>query len=143
MRSVSKKRSRQRRSPEGIAYDNCLTAACNCLVCGRTDREKPPNWFAPFRYERAHLSAGSGRMVRCEDVRAVVILCALCHRLHRHECEGTHRIGCVEYQTISDANLLWVKRERDPEFWDWEFIVSKWIGAPPEPVEPVITHGVW
>jgi len=137
MRSVSKKRQRQRRSPEGGAYRNMLGEVPWCFACGRTAETMPRNWAGVWMLQRAHLAAGSGRMVRVEDRRGVNVLCVLCHMLHSHHGTGTVRINCREYRTISDANMLWMKRERDPDFWDWDWIASKWIGIPPEPVEPV------
>jgi hypothetical protein len=105
-----------------------------CWACG-AGRFNPPSWWLlPWYIERAHLSAGSGGMQRIEDERAVVLLCSLCHRLHQHHDEAVKIYG-REFPALTDANVLWLKRERDPDNWDWEAIRSWWIGEPPEPVK--------
>ena len=144
LRRTGLKKSRRDRSPSGIAYARYLSDATSCIACGRTadPKSKPRGWHGPWRLERAHLSSGGGRMVRVEDVRAVVILCSLCHRLHVHHGGQIQVVAGESHHDLSDANLLWLKRERDPANWDLDFIASKWIGIPPEPVEPQINHRV-
>ena len=122
MRRVSKKRKEQRETPEGSAYANILyeTSRPWCWACG----VDPP-------LERAHLAAGSGTMLRVENRKGIVLLCSPCHRLHRH----TKPEQCI-CDPLTDANVLWLKRERDPDYWDPLFVRNVWIGAPPDPEEP-------
>ena len=135
MNRVSKKKAASRKTEEYARYRLMLEETDKpwCWGCGRkysNDR------FLPL--VRAHLSAGAGRQIRKEDRRAVVILCNDCHWRHRHEMPAAHG------DFITDAEVLWLKRERDPEFWDWEFIKSIWLANnPPEPVEPVWLREVY
>ena len=53
-----------------------------CWWCGRMHTDRPGLWGGPFLVERAHIVNNPRR----EDVRAVVLLCSLCHRLqHGHD----------------------------------------------------------
>ncbi len=107
-----------------------------CWACGRGN-DKPYWWPAPWFLQRAHLASGSGRMFRALDRRAVNILCSVCHESHSHLGGGTVNLCGQHIREISDANMLWLKRERDPEYWDAQWIGLQWIGLPPDPVEPV------
>jgi hypothetical protein len=106
-----------------------------CWSCGRGEREKPTNWHAPWFLQNAHLAAGSGKCRRVEEPWFVCRLCPLCHACHRHH-EAMVRINGEELPAITDANMLWLKRERDPWFWHPQAIAKEWIGVPPEPTAP-------
>lgn len=107
-----------------------------CWICGRDERQVPHDWHASWYLQRAHLAAGSGCMVRKEDVRLVVISCPRCHALHRHRDTGPIRLNGRPYPPITDANMMWVKRERDPEQFDMAFIAQHWYGGMPDPAPP-------
>lgn len=99
-----------------MSYEGMVCEVVNpwCWCCG-----------SETALERAHLMAGGGKGLRVEDRRAVNLLCPSCHRVHQHS--GPQ---------LSNAHMLWLKRERDPGYWDPSFISWFWIGIPPEPVEP-------
>lgn len=63
------------------------------------------------------------------------ILCPLCHTLHCHKSRILIAIG-IKLPALTDAAMIWLKRERDTDNYDAEFIESIWLGNPPEPVEP-------
>lgn len=105
----------------------------HCWACGRGWSDKPDDWFASWRIERAHVAAGSGTMVRQQDVRAVVLLCSRCHLSHSHNGETVLLNGEL-LPGLSDANVLWLKGMRDVI--DWEYLRGVWLGTVPEPVEP-------
>lgn len=77
-------------------------------------------------------------MLRVEDVRAIALLCAECHQMQRHTNPLNRK------KVITDAQMLWLKQNRDPANWDWEFLCSIWIGnRPPEPAEPVWIRDIY
>jgi len=128
MRAISKKRQRQRRSPEGIAYRDMIAAKPWCWACGRSQSDRPRWWYADWSLQRMHVAAGGGRMVRVEDRRAAIVGCPLCHWRHRHHTYGSKiKLNSRWITTLTNANVLWVKCERDPNFWDWDWIV--WMRA--------------
>jgi hypothetical protein len=70
-----------------------------------------------------------------EDVRAVVLLCPRCHALHHGErILSGYAEACLP--PLIDANLLWIKRERDYRNWDVAFLRDLWTVTMPEPAEP-------
>ncbi len=90
-----------------------------CWACGRDGsfRDKPDGWFSVWLIERAHLFSGN----RIKDVRACVLLCSLCHKIqHGHHVvlDGKR----VEYPRLTREHMLWLKRYRDPENYDIEFL---------------------
>lgn len=121
MRSVSLRRQRQRRTLTGIEYQQMLIAT-----------DKPWCWFCGSveMLERSHLMAGGGAAQRAEDRRMANLCCRKCHRTHQHHSPTAD--GLV----ITDANMLWIKQRRDPEYWDPEFLQSKWLKRLPDPSEP-------
>ena len=123
------------RKPQAL-YDSLLTRQHVCQCCGRDDSyvDRPAFWHASWMMHRAHLAAGSGKMLRVHDIRAVLVLCPLCHMLHTHA--GTPQvIGGGTFRGISDGNMLWLKR-REEAFWDPQYLESIWTGCLPEIVEP-------
>lgn len=106
-----------------------------CWACGRGDNERPSDWHAEWFIQRCHLAAGSGWMQRIENRCYVNLLCPLCHSLHRHHFTEIKINGNV-YPALTDANMLWLKLERDPKWWNRELIAKAWIGNPPSPETP-------
>ena len=114
-----------------------LTA--RCWNCGRDERDPPRNWYAPWRIEKAHLHAGSGSMTRRDDRRLICLLCSRCHLCHTHRDGEPLTINGERWPRITDANMLWLKSLRDPEFYDRAWLVTLWPKCP----EPEPTHYVW
>lgn len=106
-----------------------------CWACGRGQIEQPDNWNATWILNRAHLSAGSGGALRIESREHVNLLCPLCHSLHRHRPTQI-KFGYVSYPALTDANMIWLKMTRDPQFYNPQQIATAWIGIPPDPEQP-------
>ena len=108
----------------------------HCMACGRQPPyERPDGWWAPWELHKAHLFAGSGRGIRRPDRRYVILLCAMCHKLHRHT-PGTVTLMGREFVGLTDANAIWIKYKRDGAYYDAGAIATVWLGNPPAPVEP-------
>jgi len=75
-------------------------------------------------------------MQRIHDRRAVVLLCPLCHACHRHEWTEPITICHLEIPPLTDAAVLWLKRQMDPMHWDPDAIATWWLGTVPEPEQP-------
>ena len=108
-----------------------------CWACGNSGRRAPHNWHGPWFLQRAHLGSSSGAMLRRHDVKAVNILCPLCHDLHCNMKEKT--INGQTFPCISNGNMIWLKGVMDPDRYDPEYIQKMWIGRPPDP-EPLHDH---
>lgn len=106
-----------------------------CWADGRGSLDAPSFWHGTWYLQLAHLSSGSGRMRRVEDIRLVVLLCPLCHDLHQRR-GGTKRIGGLVYPCLTDGNILYLKNLHDPENYDESFIREHWLGDPPEMESP-------
>ena len=86
----------------------------------------PYCWFCAHRQNRAvlqelhiaHIIGGSGRS---HDRRNILRLCRDCHRAQH----GEHWPGCPPQLTL--ANMLWLKKRFDPEFYDREYLQSRRI----------------
>lgn len=101
-----------------------------CWWCGRDAQSKPEPWGGPWLIERAHIVASPRR----EDVRAVVLLCSLCHRLS-HGLD----IKLSDVQLLpaaSVANMLWLKQRFDSTCYDRKFLQENCIGNLPNAVCP-------
>ena len=48
-------------------------------------------------------------------------------------------INGMALPTIDNANMLWIKQQFDPEFYDPEYIKRIWLCIPPEP-KPLHQH---
>ena len=123
MSRVSNRRQEARQGPYYEAYVNIIetTQFPWCWCCG-VDR---------VGLDRAHLSSGSGCMRREEDRRAVVLLCRTCHLRHQRGTGGV-RIAGQTFRPIGDSHVLFIKRHRDPSFWDLDYLKSVWRGPFPE-----------
>jgi hypothetical protein len=73
-------------------------------------------------------------MARVDAEWAVVLLCPLCHMVHWHHDGLAVRVCGHTIPRLTDAMVLWLKRERDAL--DIEQVRKWWTGEPPEPVEP-------
>jgi hypothetical protein len=101
-----------------------------CWACGR-DR-KPPKWYEPWLpNERAHIV----NKPRVEDIRCVVSLCTICHRISHWERFAHFK----QPEKLTLENLLWLKREHDPDHFDLEFLQRHSVKRLPTPTPP----GAW
>ena len=98
-----------------------------CWRCGRTARDKPDWWHSDWWIHRAHLDECNHP--RRNDRRAIIAACPLCHAIqHRHRfpydlTDGGKFPGCTAIpMTIEE--MLWLKRDRDPSFFEPEFLAS-------------------
>lgn len=82
-----------------------------CWWCGRGIENRPWSWLGPWLIERAHIVYKP----RVEDRRAVILLCTICHKVQHGENISIARDERVEPITV--ANMLWLKRERDRQFY--------------------------
>lgn len=104
--------------------------AC-CWLDGASDAlgGKPCWWNAPWLIHRAHIVSSP----RVCDRRAVVLLCPVCHGLHHNE----------RYRMLPEAarptleNLLWLKQQWDPEWFDLEWLQRHSVRRLPEPEMPI------
>lgn len=128
------------KDPEiALQYKNLLLEADpHCWACGRDESQRHEKWFAPWLMHRAHLGSGSGSMLRREDRRFVNILCPLCHLSHvpRPGMVGVRVTRWHHLPPLTNANMIWLKMKRDPEFYDIRAITLVWMGYPPDPEMP-------
>jgi len=101
-----------------------------CWACGRSDRDRPSWWNAPWLIERSHIV----NKPRAEDRRAVVLLCSLCHRIQHGETFYNLRDAPVVPLTV--ANMLWLKRQHDPAFYDRQWLEAHTVGKLPRAKRP-------
>jgi hypothetical protein len=109
-----------------------------CWLCGRTQYEKPRNWYAPWWLQIAHIASGGGSAMRVDDIRAVTLLCPQCHDCHVSDSDRlpSKTINGEELPTIDARHTIWLKEQLDPEHYDRAYLASIWIGIPPDPEEP-------
>jgi hypothetical protein len=128
MRKVSKKRAAKRRGPEYEAY--CfmyLELDLHCWACGRDWRHCPSWWAGPWVTERAHIV----NKPRAEDRRAVILLDSGCH-----DTQHGARVVGWDLPPLTLAHMLWIKRERDPQWYDPAFLQKHSVQRLPEPERP-------
>jgi hypothetical protein len=109
---------------------------CHCWACGRTPRDRPAGWYAPWLVERSHIV----NKPRAEDRRAVVLACSLCHKGGMH---GERFVLAGERFVLPRLrleHLLWLKRNRDLAYYDRAFLQSKTIKALPVPHRPPVYY---
>ena len=89
-----------------------------CMACGWNPAR--PIWrdWMIGRLENAHVVGGAGRR---HDRRAIVRLCAGCHRLSHGD---RILVRGIVLPVLSLENLLWLKQENDPANYDVEFLQS-------------------
>jgi len=101
-----------------------------CWFCGRGKSEEPAGWFGPWLIERAHIVNNPRR----EDVRAVILLCSLCHRAQHGQVIVLGE-PCIAHP-LTLENMLWLKRAHDPDNYDREYLQRHYIGALPYAKRP-------
>lgn len=89
-----------------------------CWWCGRSEYDAPEGWFGPFLVERAHIV----NKPRVQDVRAVVLLCSLCHRAQHGAIVKNALPQCME------GHMIWMKRVFDARVHDMEFLQQHSVG---------------
>lgn len=109
-----------------------------CWLSGYTESYRPPGWHAPWKLEVAHIASGQGRAVRVDDVRAVILLCPLAHRLHVSDADRlpVMTVAGRTWPTIDERHTLWLKKKLDPKNYDEKFLGKIWVGKLPTPVKP-------
>lgn len=96
-----------------------------CWFCGRGRHESPAGWYGPWLIERAHIVSSPRR----EDVRAVILLCSLCHRTQHGQVIVTAEP--IETQLLTLPEMLWLKRVSDQPNYDREFLEANHNGRLP------------
>lgn len=129
MRKVSKKRAAKRKTAEYEAYCTMYMDHPQmwCWACGRDWLGRPEWWHGPWVIERAHIV----NKPRAEDRRAVNFLCSACHDTQHGET-----LAGWGLPKLTVANMLWLKREHDPQFYDRDFLQKHSVQRLPEPEEP-------
>lgn len=92
-------------------YEALRSLFASCWACGAS--RKPAGYFGPWLIERAHIA----NKPRREDRRVVVMFCTLCHKASHGE-----RVAGFLRPKLSAGQMLEIKRERDPEWFDPEFV---------------------
>jgi hypothetical protein len=81
-----------------------------CWACGRDESQRPEGWFGVFCIERAHIVSSP----RLEDVRLIVLLDTICHKV-----SGGERLvvngNPWPLPKLTRANLIYLKERFDPE----------------------------
>lgn len=96
-----------------------------CWCCGRGQGDRPADWFAPWKLQRAHIVQSP----RIEDRRVVILSCPLCHHagIHGERIVTSERDG--QWPRLELEHLLWIKLKHDPlirrlyqeDRWYWKF----------------------
>ncbi len=96
----------------------------SCWACGATN--KPTWWFGPWLpNERAHIVA----QPRVEDVRVIVSLCSVCHRMQTNATFPELR----DVPGLKLEHMLQLKIVNDPDNYDIEFMEKHSIRKMPLP----------
>ena len=106
-------------------YDDIRREIRSCWYCNA--ERAPVWWYAPWLIERAHIV----NKPRRTDRRVVVMLCSTCHKRSHGE-----RFSGVDWPILSVANMLWLKLNLDPDWWDPAFLQKQSIRRLPEPEMP-------
>jgi len=106
-----------------------------CWRCGRTKQDRPKFWHAVFLTERAHID-GCNKPRRL-DRRAVLSLCSICHRIQHgdhfpYDTTSGGRFPLCTPVPLALEELLQMTRDRDPEYFDLEFLQKCSIKRLPE-----------
>ena len=116
----------KRRKRPDAAYRNAVKEMGGlCWRCGRNENTKPYWWNAEWMIERSHIV----NKPRREDRRAVIPLCSLCHRIEH----GDRFQQFPNMKPIPLDVLLGMKRDRDPEYFDMEWLQRHSVSILPEP----------
>lgn len=105
-----------------------------CWACGRDESQRPDRWFAEWFLDRAHIV----NKPRIEDVRAVVLLCRLCHS----RATGARIAGCEgrDWPPLTVAHLLWLKVRFDPSNYSREFLQRYTVQRLPRAARPPLVY---
>ena len=87
--------------------------------------DRPEWWCAPWFLHRAHIVSQPRR----EDRRAIILLCPVCHGIQH----GERYPQVVGWDKIAVAELLWLKQQRDPQWFDLEWLQRHSVRRLPEP----------
>lgn len=98
-----------------------------CWYCGRGAMDGP---FQPFLIERAHIV----NKPRVEDVRAVMLLCSLCHRRQHGAIIVSPKIEPFKELTLQ--NMLWLKKYHDPDNYDRQWLQDHHDSLLPQAARP-------
>jgi len=98
-----------------------------CWRCGRTARDRPAWWTAPFIIERCHLDGCN--KPRKQDRRAVISQCSLCHRIQHgdrftYDLTSGGRFPLCTQTPLTLEELLRLKLDRDEAYFDLAFLQS-------------------
>lgn len=107
-------------------YDRMRLLFPACWACGAS--RGPSWWYAPWLIERAHIANKPRRL----DRRLVVMLCSVCHK----RSHGERFAAALDWPVLSVAEMLWLKRRCDPDWWDPEFVGRHSVRRLPEPEFP-------
>lgn len=94
-----------------VEYDEMRSQFFECWACHAT--RKPREYYGPWMLERAHVC----NKPRKEDRRAVIMLCTICHKASHGEI-----VVGFEVPKLSVSEMIVLKRERDPEWFDLPFL---------------------
>jgi hypothetical protein len=99
-------------------YERFQMEFTRCWACGWSPLDSPRrDWMRP-ELHRAHIIGGVNRR---HDRRCICMLCEGCHRLSHGACirpvAGEARLPPLTY-----PNLLWLKRARDPAYYDRAYL---------------------
>ena len=97
-----------------------------CWKCARTAYDRPRWWFAEWQLHPHHIVAKP----RKRDRRACIVLCPACHSV-QHDghyaaydlTDGGKFPDCTA-QKMTIEETIKLKRDRDPSFFDPEFLAS-------------------
>lgn len=106
-------------------YGNLRVISNRCWACHAW--RHPMGWFTPWLLERAHIVSKPRR----EDRRLVNILCTICHKTQHGE-----RLARFLRPKLTLENMLWLKRENDPDWLDWEYMQKHSVRRLPAPKKP-------
>lgn len=93
-----------------------------CWACGRDQWQRPDGWFGPWLIERAHIIPFP---VRIEDVRAIALLCSLCHKTN-HWQRIVLSDGGNPLPRLHPEHLLDLKRRFDPDNYDRPWLKERY-----------------
>lgn len=100
-----------------------------CWRCGRTIHNRPKWYFAEWHIDPHHIV----RHPRKRDRRAVVSLCRACHSIQHEGSVFPHD----RRRPLDLSELMQIKAQLDPAFYDVEFLQSCNIQRLPEPAQVI------
>lgn len=121
---------------ERSMYDAFTQDFTSCMACGIDPKRQICEKFPARWLECPHILGGNGqRKQKGEtDRRNLLRLCKLCHDLAHHKTIRKPDRTCLPH--LEREHMLWLKRHRDPDYFDLEFLNSISIRRMPEPECP-------